>query len=104
LLTILFKLIVGYIKLLALKRIVMEVLTSIGGYIWGFEADESVEMLLLTLWHEFHAFNLTVMAKEVSELLFSCVGREILDIEIASLFRILVSNHLLFLLFVSLLF
>lgn len=49
------------------------------------EADESEGALVIFLSKKFEGLNLTVVLEEVSEVFFSCLREEVLDIQVASL-------------------
>jgi hypothetical protein len=62
----------------------------------GLEAHESICFVLLVNGEHLDALNfaLSVVAENVSEVLFSVLGLEVLDIEVASLLRVLVFDCL----------
>jgi hypothetical protein len=59
-----------------------------------FEADEGIKSLTF-LRKKLDAFDFTIFSEEFSKLLFGGSGREVLDIKVASLLGVLVSEHLL---------
>jgi len=65
------------------------------------EANESIESLSF-LGEELNVFDFTVLSEQFFELLFGGVGREVFDVEVASLLGVLVSKHLLGLFHLSL--
>ena len=58
------------------------------------EADESEGALVIFLSKKFEGLNLTVVLEEVSEVFFSCLREEILNIQVASLLWVLIFKGL----------
>jgi hypothetical protein len=76
-------------------------LLSHGASIWLLVADEGVGVVLVTLL-ESHSLNFSVGLEEVGEFLLGPASWEVLDVEVASLLGVLVSDGLLELLLLSL--
>jgi hypothetical protein len=67
---------------------------SLGSLLWILEADKGIKSLTF-LREKLDVFDFTILSKEFFKLLFGSSGREVLDVEIASLLGVLVSEHLL---------
>jgi hypothetical protein len=71
---------------------------SLSSIVWILEANKGVYGFTFGLTEDLYTFNFTEFSKVLFEFLFTSVGWEVLNIEIASLFG-LFESHLLLLLF-----
>lgn len=81
------------------ERVVVNVMGSklslgITGLIGSLEANESEWLLLVLLREELERFNVTILAEKLVKTLLSHGGREALDIQVATLLRVLVLESL----------
>jgi hypothetical protein len=88
------------VELLSVEWLIMESSLSVEGIFWLLEADESIEGVSF-LREELNAFNVSMLTKELLEFFSSSGGWEVLDVKVASLLWVLVSDHFFLLLNVS---
>jgi len=80
----LFDLVVVDVDLFSVEGLQVQFSLCFGGLLWGLEAYESIDSLALLL-EEFDTFDRSVLTEEFMELLFGCVGWEVLHVQVASL-------------------
>jgi len=70
--------------------------TSLGNrcLIGSLEANKSVDVLTLVVVEHLKAFDITELFESLSEFLFSGLGREVFDVQVASLLGVFVLEHL----------
>lgn len=66
---------------------------SVGGSVWGLVADESVDVLLLLILKHLDLLDFTIVLELGDEFFLAHGWVEVLDVEIASLLGVLVSEH-----------
>jgi len=80
------------IELLSVEGVLMELSLGKGGLFRVLEADKGVDGLIL-LREKLDVLNFSILSKKFFQLLSGSIRREVFDIEIASLFGVLVSEH-----------
>lgn len=71
-------------ELLSVESSLVELLLGISSVVWVLEANEGIDGFVI-LGVELDIFNGTELSEEFLELIFGGVGREVLDVEVASL-------------------
>lgn len=79
------------VELLAIECVHVELLSGKSSIIRRFVANEGIESLTF-LREKLHAFDITILREETLKFFFSGIGREVFDIEIASLLGVLESE------------
>jgi len=92
--TELLDLVVVDVKRSLTESLVVETGLGNGGLIGSLEANESVNVLTLVVAEHLKALNVTKLLESLSELLLGGLGREVLDVQVASLLGVLVLEHL----------
>lgn len=82
------------VKLLSIEDLLMEFCLGLLSLLGILEADEGIDSLTFLREH-LNVFNFSILSEEFFQLLFGSIGWEVLNVEIASLLRVLVSKHLL---------
>ena len=89
------------VKGLAHEALLMAHLSGIGCFFWFLEAHKGIEGFSFFVGEQLDALNFSVLAEELLQLFLGGCRGEILDIEVASLLGVLVSDHVLVLLCLS---
>jgi len=76
------------------EGLVMKTLFSNRCLIRSLEANKSVDILTLVVSEHLEAFNITKLLESLSKLLLGGLRREVFDVQVASLFGVLVLEHL----------
>jgi len=76
------------------ENLVVETSLCHGSLIGSLEANESVNILTLIVREHLKAFNVTELFEALLKVLFSGLGREVLDVQVASLLGVFVLEHL----------
>ena len=94
LLAVLLDLVVVDVQLLVVELLGAQCVLGVGCRLGALVANESVDGLLV-VWEHFDGFDISSLLEELGELFKGGVGGEVLDVEIASLLRVLVADHVL---------
>jgi hypothetical protein len=87
-------LVVVDVKLFAVEGSLVKFSLSLGSLLGILEADKGIKSLTF-LRKKLDVFDFTIFSEEFFKLLFGSSGREVLDIKVASLLGVLISEHLL---------